>query len=405
MKIGALKEKYLNFSIILMFMLPAFPTKIKPYIIGHFFLLVLFNSWGEKHKFDTKFFLINSAIYLFMIISIIYSENIYYALKSLERMSSLIIFPLIFSILSSKTKELIYNNKKKYMFIYILTIALLNLMFFSYHFGHYKETLITHYLTVTRTAQGGYNIHPIYLSMHIAVAILFSMFLLYKEKKYLNIVILIFLDGILIFFLLILLKKGPIIALFLSFFLFIILKNKKNLWSLFLVTVIINVILLFVAPKINKKFSELIKVERIDAGNYSSTNIRYSLYYYAFETFRKSPILGHGIGDYRDKLIESYQKEPILFSEKYNTHNQYLSFLLSLGSIGLLLFLLKLTYNYRYAIKNNNHILITLLTLYCFIMVSENILERENGVIFFSFFLSFFNLFSDKKIFKRTDIR
>jgi O-antigen ligase len=45
-----------------------------------------------------------------------------------------------------------------------------------------------------------------------------------------------------------------------------------------------------------------------------------------------------------------------------------------------------------YAIRLNNQLLILLLLFYGMVMFTENILEREAGVIFFAFFLNFFGL-------------
>ena len=47
-----------------------------------------------------------------------------------------------------------------------------------------------------------------------------------------------------------------------------------------------------------------------------------------------------------------------------------------------------------YAIRYNNQLLILVLIFYGIVMFTENILEREDGVIYFALFLSFFSWFS-----------
>ena len=249
-------------------------------------------------------------------------------------------------------------------------------------------------MTVIRIAQGDYSIHPIYMSMHIAVSLLFSIFLLYKEKRTNRILLILFLDIVLLIFLFLLLKKGPILGLLLGIFIFVLLKNKKKVWYWFFSIMLACFLLVLSSSKIRKKFVELIKIETVSEKDIETTssNIRYSLYRYGFETFKESFLFGHGIGDYRDKLIESYKENPVLFFEKYNTHNQYLSFLISIGIIGLLIFLVIIGVNFKQAYNKANHILIVILVFYCFVMLTENILEREDGVLYFSFFLCFFNV-------------
>lgn len=396
MNLATLNKSLFNIGIVLMFVLPLFPAKFRPIIIGIFSLGVVLSFIESKENINVKRLVLNGSVYLFFIFSLLYSDNLDYAVKKLESMSSLIIFPIIFSIFPSNKLQNIYNNRHQYMFVYVVVIAAINLSFFIYHFGHYKSGLITHYLTVTYTAQAGYNIHPIYLSMHICVAIIFSWFLLKKANKRRSI-FLISTNIVLLFFILILLKKGPIIGLGIAFTVFVLFQRTKKWWIVYFSIGIISIFSIMSIPKLKFKFSEVFKIENIEGGNITSSNIRYSIYGYAIETIIKSPIIGHGIGDYRDELIKSYKKSPILFQGKYNSHNQYLSFLISIGIVGLVFFVIMLSYNFILALTHNNQELILLLIFYCVVMSFENILERENGVVYFCFFIGLFNLFSGKE--------
>ena len=383
----------------LMFLLPIFPTGIKPIVIALFFFSGLLGCYHNQFKFAIYDFIFNSSVYIVMVISLLYTNNLEYGLKALETMSSLFVFPFIFSILPTNYILEISSKKRHLMFIYVITIAVLNIIFFLYHFGHYKLTIITHYITLIRTAQGVYNIHPIYMSMHIGVAIIFSFFLFKdfsnKKKKY----ILILIDIILITFLFIILKKGSIIGLGIAFTFFVILQKNSKLWATFLFIIGVSISAVITSPTLNKKFSELLSIETLDTGNETSSNIRYTIYKnHALNLIKDSPVIGYGIGDYRDELLKSYKNSsPFLFSNKYNAHNQYLSFFVSVGFIGFSLFILFILYNIFKALKFKNQELLLILVFYCFVMTTENILEREDGVIFFSFFTCFFRLVKDKK--------
>ena len=388
------KNKGLIFSLYLLFIIPLFPTNIKSIIIA-FFSLILILDILKKRRVDFRpgFFFANASLYLFIIISLAYTDNLSYGFKKIETMSSLFIFPLVFSLFPEDAIKKANKNRNRYLFVYIVTITVLNTLFFVYHLGHYKETIFKHYMTVIRIAQGDYSIHPIYMSMHISVSLLFSVFLLYKEKSQKRILLILFLDMVLLFFLFLLLKKGPVLGLLLGILTFVLLKNKKQIWYLFFSIIFVCFLLVLTSSKIRQKFIELIKIETVNEKDVETTssNIRYSLYKYGLETFKESFLFGHGIGDYRDKLIESYKDNPVLFNEKYNTHNQYLSFLISLGIIGFLIFLVSIGINLKQAYKKGNHILMVILIFYCFVMITENILEREDGVLYFSFFICFFN--------------
>ena len=196
------KDKGLLFSIYFLFMIPLFPTNVKPLIII-FFSLVLVSDLILKRKLDFRvnFFFVNASLYFFIVISLLYTENLSYGFKKIETMSSLVIFPLLFSIFPKDTIKTVNENRNRYLLIYIIVITVLNTLFFIYHLGHYKDTIFKHYMTVIRIAQGDYSIHPIYMSMHIAVSLLFSIFLLYKEKRTNRILLILFLDIVLLIFL------------------------------------------------------------------------------------------------------------------------------------------------------------------------------------------------------------
>jgi len=387
----SIKDKLFYIGITLMFLLPAFPSGLKPKIIATAVIFLAINF--SKKDFDYKRFLLNSSIYFLIVISILYSENMDYALKKLQTMSSLIVFPFAFAIIPSEKIKLLYKNKNSFLFLYVAVIVAINLFFFAYHFWHYKSSLITHYITVTRIKQGDFNIHPIYLSMHISIALIFSFFLIKRESNKSRLALLFLLDIILIFFLFIQLKKGPILGLGICFSLFVLLQKNKKLWLFYVCLSMITVFTIISVPKLNKKFAELSTIENIESGSLTSTNIRYSIYDYALATIKKSPIIGHGIGDFNDELFIAYKESPLLLKNRFNTHNQYLSITIALGLLGLTLFIIILIHNYVYAIIYNNQELLLILIFYCFVMGSENILEREDGVIFFSLFTSFFGLF------------
>jgi O-antigen ligase len=135
-------------------------------------------------------------------------------------------------------------------------------------------------------------------------------------------------------------------------------------------------------------------VELIDIRNNknSSTDVRLQIYECAIKQIGKSPIFGYGWGDIKTVLNECYaqNKSWILLQNNYNSHNQYLSILLSTGVIGFLAFLYYLFYIFRISNKSESLLLFFLILYFCFNMLTENILEREDGVIIFSFFINLF---------------
>ncbi len=85
----------------------------------------------------------------------------------------------------------------------------------------------------------------------------------------------------------------------------------------------------------------------------SSLGIRYAMYSVAMDIFKEHPLIGVGVGDYRDAAKEAlskndhgFSKEVVEFIPKYHFHSQYLNTLVQGGIIGL--FLLIMVF-YRFA--------------------------------------------------------
>ena len=330
-------------------------------------------------------------MFLGISVTIFYSENISIGLTYLERMSSLIVFPFIFSFMDKDEYKKI--NINYCIWIYILSIILFHLIvyiFFVINYFSFSDT-VKHFQEIINTKIGRFNIHPIYLSMHCCIALLLSINLIKKKNKFVEKVVLHFLQFTLLVFLIWHSKKGPIIGLLLSYVAYLVLfkKTKNILKTLFFLVVL--VFLFFLIPKVNERFQEVFNVEELSKENANSTNIRVAIYKNAIEVVKKSPYVGYGIGDSNLALINNY-KNDILLKDQYNSHNQYLSFLVIGGPMLLIIYLFFFFKHINIALKEKNKTFFILLLFYSTVMLTENILERENGVIFFSLFLSLFGL-------------
>ncbi|NPA66269.1 MAG: O-antigen ligase family protein [Epsilonproteobacteria bacterium] len=71
----------------------------------------------------------------------------------------------------------------------------------------------------------------------------------------------------------------------------------------------------------------------------TSIGQRAAIYYYGFDVFKNNPLLGVGSGDSMDEIKKLVPKEFIGIHAMPHEHNQFLSTLISLGIVGLLIFL------------------------------------------------------------------
>ncbi|WP_299761759.1 O-antigen ligase family protein [uncultured Dokdonia sp.] len=398
---GLFEFRALHTTLCILFALVIVPSNLKAVVIFLSALTILVVKIKNGFSIRKSFLLLNSSVYLLIVITLFYTTNFDYGIKKLSTMLSLGVFPILFSLFQKEEIIQVRKKYKYYLWIYIITVLLFNcISFLWFYFSNPNYDfpgIIEHFETIVRVDMGKFNIHPIYLSMHCAIAILFSFKILSTLVSKKAILLLLSIDIVLLSFILLYAKKGPIIALLLVFSLFLMFQRNKKHTKTHIIVVLCLVGVTVAIPKTRERFVELLKIENIQTGPITSTNIRYTIYDIAQDLIKKSPVIGYGIGDYNDTLIKQYKSdgEAILAIRKYNSHNQFFSLLLIGGIPLLIVFLLMIGVNLIYAIRYDNQLLILLLIFYCIVMFTENILERESGVIFFSFFINFFALFNN----------
>lgn len=380
-------------ALLLLFASVLLPSNIKSIAIGLFAVVSGIHFFKSRNSFNFKFFLVNSVVFIVMVITLLYSENVVYGVQRLTMFLSLAIFPLCFSMYSQEDVSYLFRNKEKYLSTYIITVVLFNIIpFMWFYITNYSfEEIIEHFPMAMKLDVGKYGMHAIYLSMHCSIAILFSLYVLPSLSIRWKMIGLIVLDVILICFLVIYAKKGSIIALTTVAFLFVLFQRKKLTIRPYLFALIGLLILVVAIPRTRNKFLEFKKIEVVGKGAATSTNIRYTIYRVAKDVILESPILGYGVGDYRSVLSDKYRDLglPVLQEGRFNAHNQFLSFLIIGGAVALLAFLATLIINFIFAVRFNNELLILLIIFYGILMLTDNILEKEAGVVYFALFFNF----------------
>lgn len=123
----------------------------------------------------------------------------------------------------------------------------------------------------------------------------------------------------------------------------------------------------------------------------SSTQGRLAAWRAALEFIAVNP-LGAGTGDVTDRLVEIYTREGESYARRkaLNAHNQFLQAGVAFGWIGIAVLLHIFLAGFLLALRRRDFIFLSFL-LICFLnMLFESFLELQSGVVFFSFFFSFF---------------
>jgi hypothetical protein len=106
---------------------------------------------------------------------------------------------------------------------------------------------------------------------------------------------------------------------------------------------------------------------------------------------KQKPLIGHGSGSEQPLLHDEFFKAKMYssFLANLNSHNQYFSFLVKSGAWGLLVYLLTLAYGFKTAIKKKDVVFISFMLLIAIVSLSENVLDADKGVMFYSLFFAF----------------
>lgn len=390
-------EKLFPTAMMLLFATPILPQILKIAVIAFFIVVCLSDYIKNRSQFKWHFFLINSGLYIVYLFSLSFSDNLEYAFFKLEVGASLIVFPLCFAMVSKSLIESAITNLKYVLITYILAVLLVNIILIT---GFIKSGNTWHnfidYAPYINQLNGYPSIHSLYLSMHNAVAIIFVFYLLRTERIF-KAGILLFIIGFLLGIgLILLLKKGPVFSLLVVTTLLSVKYKLIRVWAFYGVFIVSLCSILVAFPSSVQRFNQLLKMEKVDSTK-NSAEIQQIVLHCAKEQIEQAGIFGYGIGDGKSQLIDCYgDVDQDLVSSSYNSHNQYISLILMIGFFGLFVFLAILFYNVMNAVNKGVFITIALILFYAIVMFSENILERQEGVIYFSLLINFLYFLNKK---------
>jgi O-antigen ligase len=106
----------------------------------------------------------------------------------------------------------------------------------------------------------------------------------------------------------------------------------------------------------------------------------------------KKPIIGYGAGSEIGLLQDGFFDRKLYNSylNRLNAHNEYLSFLIKSGVIGLSVYLFTLAFGFNMAFRRRDILFLTFITTIAIVSLSENLLDVDKGIFFYALFFSFF---------------
>ncbi len=368
-------------------------------------IIYLFSNFKNNWNPDCKNFIITSIPFGLYIVGLTYTNDIHYAFKVLETGLPLIIFPFIYFIILGKHYNFKSSEIDKSLNFLVFSSSLLILIIISSLIitGIWKDFFDNEIFLKSIQNKGVNTIriaiektpffgeHPTYFGLIGTITIIISFFRILENKKQSFIIpLFIGIVGILI--------SGSKIVIISSIIIIIILviskiRSKRNIFLILLFIIISSGLLLTKTPLLKNRFNEILvtKFEPPQGINYNSTNVRIAIIQCTFNTFKQSPIFGHGTGGSKAEMTNCYkQYDTDIFARHnyyYNSHNQYFSFAISFGLLGFLIFLFWIGWYIKKGIKYNDMLFLVIMINFIIIFLTENLLERQTGNILFSFLI------------------
>lgn len=118
---------------------------------------------------------------------------------------------------------------------------------------------------------------------------------------------------------------------------------------------------------------------------------RIELWKNALSLIRQHPVIGVGTGDMKDAYANQLliTDSPLKDSNKL-CHNQFLLFLIGFGILGFLLIMFSLIYPVLWNKRFKNDLFFVFLFIVFFSMMTDDTMERQDGLTFFAFFNALF---------------
>lgn len=337
-----------------------------------------------------KTLVVNTLYFSTMALSFLYSENTSEGATNLLSISPLLLTPVMFYVIHSRNK-INYHFIIDYIYILFFSSTLLFFLLLiahNYFQGYMTETYFLHFPERINVDFGKYSIHPLYASISVIISLIFSVPIYEKAKtKSMQLFVLIAV-AFLIFIILLLARKSSILITS-SIFIYYFLKyrNRGSLAYFGIVSMLCACLIYFIEP-LRGRFSELIStLYSFDASSGGSTSTRLNIFNCSFDAIKKAPFFGYGVGDTKDVLNMCYLENN---SPYFNTHNQFLGAWLSAGLFGVITLMGMFLYALKSALKANSFVQTSVLFLFFSMAMVENFLERQDGILIFSFFVNFF---------------
>jgi O-antigen ligase len=345
------------------------------------------------------------SVFLVTMLSTLYSINKPQAFNEWGKQSAILVMPLFFCFTTL--------NIKKYRANLLLAFSLLCTATVFYLYANALYTIRFYHLPVSELLREHFTnqnfsepiqMHATFFSMQLAVALISLLPVLIKEKVLRYKLFYTFCVGILAAGLFQLGAKSVIGCVFILVITavpaLLISKAKRLKFVLVVCTIaIVPVVFVFRSASLRERYITALSGDLSHKVYNEGVEPRLVRWNAALtDLIAKKPVIGYGAGSEVQLLQDVFFNKKIYYAylNKLNVHNEYLSFLIKSGIVGLIIYLATLWFGFKSAVKNRDLVMLAFMAIIACVSLSENLLDVDKGIMFYAFFFSFFLFSADE---------
>lgn len=342
--------------------------------------------------------LILFSVFFIGVIGLLWSHDRSQGIKDLQRQLGLLLLPLTLSATGLDLKK--YKKNLLLLFGFSCSVVILYLYIDAFRIILYNKLPLKTIFSpafINHNFSDPIGIHATYMAMYIALSLAAYFYYISMEKRYWVKWIYAAFIAIMLAGLIQLASRSVLIAMavFVLVFPFFLMDREKKLrWILGVAGLsAIAFVGITQIDAFQKRYVTTLKEDLlIESINNKQPESRAYRWEQALQLSYASPLVGYGTGSEKRLLKERYFEKKLYRSYllQLNAHNQYISFLLKTGIIGLAVFLTALIMGLIAAWRSRDAIFSCFMLLIAIVSISENILDVNKGIFFFGFFFSLF---------------
>ena len=375
------------------------PMQLQTLIAGVWIISMVIVAWQQKISITRKegitlFFFTGSFLLYVAMYARTPAANYSYIHFLLERKVSLFLFPLPALITMRYFKNEFFKNliwfpvgvTAKFLFTHILFL-----------FQEKASLIFQSHVAYRDTFNEVAGIHPTYFGMYLVFAILI---LQYGQVNH-------FLKRdvwrrvwqlMLLFFLILLSPKSPMLAFVLIAIIDVLWWSQMKLGKkvgLISGAIIFFTIAWWQLPMFHDRVQEVFEYATLKGSTHGGTSMemRQLIFQTDMALLKENWLYGLGPFALEEKMNQAFYLFSLMHQQSfgfYNTHNEYINQWLCFGVVGILYFMTLLGVHGIRAFHTRNHLYIGSFLLLVICFMTENILSRQHGILFFALFMGVF---------------